>query len=73
MNCLQINSTYQLLRRKFSSVSRFLNDDRVKSRLLRDLKNFHDMKDSPEGKKVLHLKILTESCGRFPHFVGFEC
>ncbi len=44
------NNAYQLLRKRFASFSRFLNDDRVKSRLLRDAKHFADSREALEHK-----------------------
>ena len=47
---LQVNFTYQFLRKKFYIFSQFLFDDHIKSRLLKDLRYFRENKEALNGK-----------------------
>jgi len=47
---LQVNFTYQFLRRKFIIFSQFLYDDHIKSRLYKDIRFFKEKKDELDSK-----------------------
>ncbi|XP_065340377.1 WASH complex subunit 4 [Cloeon dipterum] len=45
-----VNFTYQFLKKNFQSVSQFLFDARIKSRLMKDLRHFHETKEQSDQK-----------------------
>jgi WASH complex subunit 7 len=46
----QVNFTYQFLKKKFQVVSQYLYDDRIKSRLIKDMRFFQETKEQSEQK-----------------------
>ena len=47
---LQVNVTYQFLRKKFKIFSEFLYDDHIKSRLIKEIRHFKDHKEELNQK-----------------------
>jgi WASH complex subunit 7 len=45
-----VNFTYQFLKKKFQVVSQYLYDDRIKSRLIKDMRFFQETKEQSEQK-----------------------
>lgn len=47
---LQVNFTYQFLRKKFYIFSQFMYDEHIKSRLIKDIRFFRETKDQSDQK-----------------------
>lgn len=54
---LQVNFTYQFLRKKFYIFSQFMYDEHIKSRLIKDIRFFRETKDQSDQK----VRAVSES------------
>lgn len=54
---LQVNFTYQFLRKKFYIFSQFMYDEHIKSRLIKDIRFFRETKDQSDQK----VRTVSES------------
>ena len=67
---LQVNVTYQFLRKKFRIFSEFLYDDHIKSRLIKEIRYFKDNKEELNQKVGWPWLLVDRGCpapadGRF--------